>query len=122
MSNKEQVLSRCKAVVQSGGKCPESGVYVYWHMDFYELCYDGAKMYVNADGTGDGFEAAAKWLGLHNPWRLTSEELPEKNTEVLANWGHSLHAIAHQYGGLWYHYGRVIHAPAYWVPIPPKPE
>ena len=86
MSNKEQVLSRCKAVVQSGGKCPESGVYVYWHMDFYELCYDGGKLCINADGTGEGFEAAAKWLGLHSPWRLTSEELPEEGKELLCEW------------------------------------
>ena len=88
MSNKEQVLSRCKAVVESGGKCPESGVHVYCHQSiadrFFELCYDGAKMYVNADGTGEGFEAAAKWLGLHNPWRLPSTELPEDGCAVLA--------------------------------------
>lgn len=84
MTTKEQVLSRCKVVVDSGGKCSESGVYVYWHMDFYELCYDGAKLYINADGMGEGFDAAAKWLGLHNPWRLPSAELPEDGCAVLA--------------------------------------
>lgn len=106
MSTKEQVLSRCKAVVESGSACLESGVHVYEHDSndgtYYELCYDGGKLCINADGTGEGFDAAARWLKLDNPWRLTSEELPPINKNVLVEFVPKYNQVAYiSRKGIW---------------------
>lgn len=126
MSTKQKVIERCKAVAESGNPCAESGVNV-WAQEgndgaFFELVYDGGHLCIWTCGSGEGFDAAARWLKLDNPWRLTSEELPKRNTEVLANWGDTAYATALQHGGIWYYNGRSVSSPVHWMPIPLKPE
>lgn len=130
MNTKQQVLSRCKAVVESGGKCPESGVHVRCfefcngEWDYYELSFDGGVCTINADGSGDRFDAAARWLKLDNPWRLTSEELPEAGEWVLAHYDSAQRPIIICYYSPkeWYGNSHSYNPPTYWMPFPELPK
>ena len=49
----------------------------------------------------DVFEIAARMLKLDNPWRLTSEELPEKGKWILSQWSRG-HCGTVLYRGTWW--------------------
>lgn len=129
MTTKERVLDYFEKWDGKGDNpangCEATVIFAGTFADQYQIHIDGVLGWVwNIDQKrpDEHFEFAARILQINNPWRLASEELPERNEEVLACWGRGSRGVAFQHGGLWYSGGCCVISPTHWMPIPDNPE